>query len=87
MKVEWKWEDDVGHLGEGLRVHTDHRSDITGDEWCEAWLYVGLGGAVRTWQAETMRELRRKVEAELPEALAKIVAVGQAAERVLRGEP
>jgi hypothetical protein len=83
-----KWSDGVGHIGDAFMVHTDHRSDITGDEWCEAGLYVGLGcGPVRTWQAETMRDLRRKVEADLPEALAKLVAVGQAAERVLRGEP
>lgn len=81
-----KWIDDVGHLGEGLRVHTDHRGDITGYEWCEAVLYVGIGCAVRTWQAETMHELRSKVEADLPALLAKLVAVGQAAERVLRGD-
>ena len=84
MKV--KWIDDVGHLGEGLRVHTDHRGDITGYEWCEAGLYVRSGFTVQRWQAETMRELRSRVEADLPAALAMLVAVGQAAERVLRGD-
>ena len=92
MKVEWVENRNgsevlTADFGDGLSVSIGEYCERDGATEYDAFLLFPRNGLRRLGGGMTLEAAREATEKALPMALEELVAVGQAAERVLRGEP